>query len=291
LLVRQGSIVPSNDTEQQKEYIPYEFEIDGSGNVYTVTQMHSTAGFPKIVVFKTSPQQLSQQLFIKEPSQYGPSYTQDLQIDKANNVYLLYGRQFYLGPPNQGNDLNVVKYTPSGTFLWERTVYKRNWEGITREQSGYIRLDNAGNLLVLANHINKCDCADAQVTYLRKLNSEAIFPQLWNAWVNRAQSGAAHVIQTFQPLIDTDNSVYTFTDKTLFDSGTYQTILVKYNAATGSRVYTKQIIGYDSIVGYTISSSNIWAIAGKFQPANNNELKQFLVRIDKNTGTLTVVDQ
>jgi hypothetical protein len=289
--VLQWQHVPSNDVDQQREYISYELEIDGSGNVYTVTQKYSTNGYPAIVVFRTSPQRVSQQLLVKEPSIYGPSYTQDLQIDKSNNLYLLYSKQFYQGPPTQGNDLNVVKYTSNGTFRWERNVYKRNWDGVTREQSGFIRLDNAGNIIVLANHMNKCDCADAQVAYLRKLNSEATFPQLWNAWVNSVKSGAPTFIQTYPPLIDIDNSVYTFTDKVLFDSGTYQNVLVKYNSTTGSRIYTRTIPGYDAIVGYTVSANSIWAVAGKYTAGFNSDQKQSLIRIDKTTGALTVVDQ
>lgn len=72
----------------------------------------------------------------------GQDYAEEVLIDSSDSIYVV-GYTNSAGRSNGGNDISLLKYSPTGVKLWAKT-----WGGTGNEQVTGAALDSAGNVYV-----------------------------------------------------------------------------------------------------------------------------------------------
>lgn len=282
---------------------------DASGNIYVLTSVTTPGNLVDFnyqiyfYVRKYSPSGVLITTFISNQggtnSVPAPTAPTSLKVDATNNVYVLYSKGSDGTGINASTGIKMLKFSPTGTQLWDRLVYANLYQGTYRFQSGDFTLDSQSNIYIAINQFT-CNiigqsCGKLKV-HLRKLNSNAGY--LWTKEIYIANSSntpasfsaKGYPIGKAKVQTDSEDNVYLATRTYTFDSANVKNtflLSVKYDKA-GNRLWRTEL---------PAPSNNVFAFAefavtegvyltGAVEPTG--ELSpgfSYLLKLDKTTGS------
>jgi hypothetical protein len=288
----------------------YGITTDNAGNIYVLTNVITRGdliNFNYQVYFyvrKYNPSGVLTTTFISNqggsnsatPS--GRPFPYSLRIDAANNVYVFYDRRIDDEGLDASTGFKVLKFSPTGTQLWDRLVYSDVYQGTYRFQEGDFTLDSQSNIYVAINQFT-CNfqgqsCGRLKVN-LRKLDSNAGF--LWSKEMYIANSSNTpasfsarnYSIGRAKVQTDLEDNVYLATRTYTFDSADVKNtflLSIKYDKA-GNRLWRSEFPApaNNVFVFSEVAVTEGVYLTGAVQPIDvSSPGFSYLLKLDKATG-------
>jgi uncharacterized delta-60 repeat protein len=194
----------------------------------------------------------------------GSSYGNEAAIDSAGNSYGV----AITNAAGEGNfDLLFVKYDPSGTLQWQRTL-----GGVASDRSYAITLDLSDNVYI-AGQTNSTGEGSSDLL-LVKYNSAGTIQ--WQRTLGGAAADYGRAVA-----IDSAGNVYLFGYTSSAGTGVQSLLLAKYNSS-GTIQWQKTLGGSGQDIAYEIaidSSDNVYAV-GRTNSVNSSYFVSLLAKFD-----------
>lgn len=238
---------------------------DQQGNVYATGDVFSTSGFLCTTVKYNSAGTLewssNGSMFVGGPSPLGKEL---IELDEQGNTYIA-GYRYFANSFRE--DIIVVKYSPTGTLLWEKRFEQNNRNDII----GSMIIDNNGDVIISGHSYNPATGMDD----LLLLKYDAAGNPLWNKTLTRTNYRFIATTLT----CDNQNNVY-------IAGGSSEGFIVKYSPA-GDTLWTQYIKGSFNDGNQLVndlkldSDGNIY-VTGSIRTAVNDH-DMFLIKYSQTT--------
>jgi hypothetical protein len=285
----------ANTANDSTFYSVMNFVQSKNGGIYTLIDAYdSSLGGPgtSALVYKILPDG-QYQLVINRMLDKESTSLSGMRVDGAGNVYLLLSKQIY---PYlySGNQLQLVKYSSTGAFLWLSVAFPHIYNNVKRAQDGSLAIDSLGNPLVITNQRNLCDVCPNNVWrngYIRKMNVAGTFPAIWTTFLYSSLIDAPKFSIAAEAVLDNNDNVYI---PIVLGAGYFDgsVALTKLSSAGATLWYKKPIANYNYVNLQTVVGDSIYAIGTKYVGDPSSLInKDALIKINRNTGSVVIIDQ
>ena len=216
--------------------------LDSSNNIYLVGYEEEVySGYRNIVVRKLNSAGTVQWTRIFEKNKY--DYPSSIVIDGYNDVYIV--GHTYLQSNWENKDILIVKYSSSGTYLWDRTL------DIDAEDYGYsIATDNSNNIYISGSTSTKTSMLEDFVAAKYDRYGNLQWSKRW---------GGIYDENALDLIVDSTNNIYiTGYEDT---SSNHEDIILMKLSNSGNVLWSRYWSNYGLDVGYSIeldSNNNIY---------------------------------